>query len=234
MQGWEDGKEDESSVQVQKKTLFENKKDLPFLTTKDPHFFEMIKNRFENKRSFCNFAALGRWSTAQWTPSVRCWPDLVSPRNRWYFLRTKCIYWEQSVFFLKTNFFSWQQSAFPREQSLFLRTNYFSWEQSAGARPMLDKDLFSRWSSAATSDAVGRTKWLLRTAGSGSSTQSKNCKAKLDRCAAFLAWHRFQTLFRFQTFSGSKLRIIAITYTRQPEPFSVHFKAKGKCIYTDK
>ena len=39
-------------------------------------------------------------------------------------------------------------------------------------------------------------------------------------------WHTFQTLFRFQTLSGSKLWIIAITYTGQPEPFSVHLNKR--------
>ena len=98
--------------------------------------------------------------------------------NKGHLLRTKC-------FSSRTKLFSWEQSAFPREQSLFLRTKYFSWEQSAAERPMPDKDLFSRWSSAATSDAVGRTKWPPRTVGRGSSTQSRNCKAKLDRWAAW-------------------------------------------------
>ena len=105
------------------KTLFENKKDSPFLTTKDPNFLKMKKNLFENNRSICNFAALGRWSTAQWTPSVRCWPGLDSLQNRWYFLRTKC-------FFMRTKCFSWEQTSFPENLVLFLENKVFSWEQS--------------------------------------------------------------------------------------------------------
>ena len=93
-----------------RKKLILRTKRLALLDNKRSTLF-LNRNLSENNRSIRNFAALGRWSTAQWTPSVRCWPDLVSPQNRWYFLRTKCIYWEQSVF--------------PENKLLFLTTKCF-------------------------------------------------------------------------------------------------------------
>ena len=170
------------------KTLFENKKDSPFLTTKDPPFLKMKKSFWEQEINlqFCSTwevinSPVDTFSEMLARPGLTS-EQVILPEN-------KVLFHENKMFFLRTNFFSWEPSAFPREQSLFLRTNYFSWEQSAADRPRLDKDLFSRWSFAATSDAVGRTKWPLRTAGSVSSTQSKNCKAKLDRWAAWILAH---------------------------------------------
>ena len=232
------------------KTSFWEQKRLALLDNKR---WKIKKNLFENNRSICNFAALGRWSTAQWTPSVRCWPDLVSPQNRWLFLRTKCIYWEQSVFpenkllFLttkcfssRTKCFSSRTKSFPENKVLFLENKVFSWEQSISPENkvlLIDQGLTKTCSPG---EALPRhqTSWEEQ---SGCSELQEE-EARHNRGTAKPSWtggrpgswHRFQTLFRFQTLSGSKLRIIAITYTGQPEPFSVHFKAKGKCICTDK
>ena len=103
----------------EKKTLFENKNDSPFLTTKD----EKWKKSFWEQQFNLQFCST--WevinSPVDTFSEMLARPGLTSeqvtlPENKVHLLRTKC--------------FSWKQTSFPENKVLFLENKVFSWEQS--------------------------------------------------------------------------------------------------------
>ena len=186
---------------------------------------------FENKKIFLRttdqFAILQHLGGDQQPSGHLQW----DAGQTWSHLRTSESSWQQSAFL-------WEHSLFLENKVLFLENKVFSWEQSIFPENkvlVIDQGLTKTCSPG---EALPRHQTPWEEQSGRSELQEAEARhnrrtAKPSWTGGRPAWHRFQTLFCFQTLSGSKLRIIAITYTGQPEPFFVHFKAKGKCICTD-